>query len=70
MNYNFDIRAAYQIAENWFLVGFLNVNNASSYSQQSAGVSIRYSFRPRPLDVDVPAPSIPDWRGRQPFGLQ
>lgn len=70
INYNVDFRAAYQVAENWFLVGFLNVNNARFYSQQSAGVSIRYSFRPRPLESDLTIPSIPDWRGRQPFGLR
>lgn len=70
VNYNLDFRSAYQVAENWFLVGFLNVNNARFYSQQSAGVSIRYSFRPRPLESDLTIPSIPDWRGRQPFGLR
>ncbi len=70
INYNIDVRTAYQVAENWFLVGFLNVNNARSYSQQSAGISIKYSFRPRPLDTDLSIPSIPDWRGRQPFGIQ
>jgi hypothetical protein len=70
VNYNVDVRSAYQVAENWFLVGFLNVNNARFYSQQSAGVSIRYSFRPRPLESDLTIPSIPDWRGRQPFGLR
>lgn len=70
INYNFDFRVAYQVAENWFLVGFLNVNNARFYSQQSSGISIRYSFGARPLGTDLALPGIPDWRGRQPFGLQ
>jgi hypothetical protein len=70
INYNIDFRTAYQVAENWFLVGFLNINNARFYSQQSAGISIKYSFRPRPLDSDLSIPAIPDWRGRQPFGIQ
>jgi tetratricopeptide (TPR) repeat protein len=70
VNYNVDFRTTYQVAENWFLVGYLNVNNARFYSQQSAGLSIKYSFRPRPLDTDLSVPSIPDWRGRQPFGIQ
>ena len=69
LSYNFDFRAAYQIAENWFLVGYANVNNARFYSQQSAGISIRYSFGARPLGADLSIPSVPDWRGRQPFGL-
>lgn len=70
VNYNVDFRTAYQIAENWFLVGYLNVNNARFFSQQSAGISIKYSFRPRPLGADLMVPSVPDWRGNQPFGLQ
>ena len=70
VNYNLNVESSYQVAENWFLVGYLNVNNARFYSQQSAGVSIRYSFRPQPLGSDLSIPSVPDWRGRQPFGLR
>lgn len=70
VNYNIDFRTAYQVSENWFLLGYMNVNNARFYSMQSAGISIKYSFSPRPLNTDFSVPSIPDWRGRQPFGIQ
>lgn len=69
VNYSIDIRTAYQVAENWFLGGYLNANNARFYSLQSAGIFVKYSFRPRPLTSDFSLPSVPDWRGRQPWGL-
>ena len=68
LNYNLDARFAYQIGENWFLGGFMNINNARFYSLQSTGVYIKYAFKPRPAISGFTLPAVPDWRGRQPFG--
>lgn len=68
-NYNVDFRLAYQLAPNWYVGGFFNANNARFYTLQSAGIFVRYSLRERPLDTDLKAPSLPDWKGKQPFGL-
>ncbi len=68
LNYNLDGRFSYQVGENWFMGGFMNVNNARFYSLQSTALYIKYAFRPKPLMSDFTLPSVPDWKGRQPFG--
>lgn len=68
-NYLLDFRASYQISPNWFLGLYANVNNARDYASQTASVYVRYMIRPRPLDTDLMIPSLPDWRGTQPFAL-
>ena len=69
-NYSLDAKVAYQIAPNWYMGAYLNVNNARNYSSEMAGVYVRYLFQPRPMLTDVFVPSVPDWRGTQPFALQ
>lgn len=68
-NYSVDFRAAYQISPNWFVGAYANVNNARFYTLQTVAVTVRYSLKGRSMDTDFTVPSIPDWRGRQPFGL-
>jgi hypothetical protein len=68
-SYSFDARAAYQIAPNWFAGALVETNNARFYTLTSLSAYVKYSFEPRPTITDYPAPSVPDWKGRQPFGL-
>ncbi|MGH9628565.1 MAG: cellulose synthase subunit BcsC-related outer membrane protein [Bryobacteraceae bacterium] len=68
-NYSLDARGLYQLSPNWYLGGFLNFNNARNFSAQTVGFSVKYLFRPRPLDSDVRIPELPDWKGAQPFQL-
>jgi hypothetical protein len=68
-NYLLDFRASYQISPNWFVGVYANVNNARDYASQTASVFVRYMIHPRPIDTDLMIPSLPDWRGTQPFAL-
>jgi tetratricopeptide (TPR) repeat protein len=68
-NYNVDFRLAYQISPHWYVGGYFNANNANFYTLQTVGITVRYSFLERPLDTGFTVPNIPDWKGRQPFGL-
>jgi len=69
INFNTDFRWLYQFNENWFLGGLLNINNARNYTSQSLSFYLRYSPKARTLGSDYWLPSVPDWRGRQPFHL-
>jgi cellulose synthase operon protein C len=68
-NYNIEAKIAYQLSPNLFVGAWANANNARDYSSQSAGVFVKYSFDARPLVQDNVVPSVPDWKGQQPFGL-
>jgi hypothetical protein len=70
VNYNVDFKLAYQISPNWFLVGLFNANNANFYRLNAIGISIRYALKSRPLNPSFAVPSIPDWGGKQPFGMR
>lgn len=67
-NFNFDLRTSYQITPHWHIGGYANGNNTRNFTQQSVGLFLKYSFFPR-AKGDLNVPSVPDWRGRQPFGL-
>ncbi len=69
-NYSLDARVARQITPDWYLGGFMNLNNARNYNSQAAGVVVKYTFRPRSLNAEADAPAIPDWRGVEPFRVQ
>jgi tetratricopeptide (TPR) repeat protein len=69
VNYNVDFRLAYQISSNWYVAGFFNANNASFYRLNAIGITVRYSMKERPMNPEFIVPSIPNWRGKQPFGL-
>lgn len=69
VNFNFDARLAYQMAPHWMLGAFATASNARNYTAGSAGLFVKYIFEERPMSLDNPVPSIPDWRGQQPFSL-
>jgi hypothetical protein len=69
LNYNAEFKLLYQFNPNWFLGGVLNVNNARNYTSQSLSFFLRYSPKARTVGSDYWLPSVPDWRGRQPFHL-
>jgi hypothetical protein len=66
-SYSVDFRGIYQLSEQWYLEGFFNLNNARNFTSQSAGFTLKYSFRPRPIGGEYGPPSVPDWKGAQPF---
>ena len=69
LNYNMDVKLAYQMTPHWFLGAAINLNNARNYSSQTASVFLKYVFENRPLTQESNVPSVPDWRGAQPFNL-
>lgn len=66
-SYSVDFRGIYQLSEQWFLESFVNINNARNFTAQSAGFTVKYGFRPRPIGTEPGPPSVPDWKGAQPF---
>jgi tetratricopeptide (TPR) repeat protein len=70
VNYNVDFKLAYQVSPNWCLIGFFNANNANFYRLNAVGITIRYSLKSRPLNPQFTVPSLPDWAGKQPFGIR
>jgi tetratricopeptide (TPR) repeat protein len=68
-NYSIDIQSAVPLTPVWHLGIFANMNNTRNFHSAAAGVFLRYSTRPRPLTQDFQVPSIPDWRGVEPFRL-
>ncbi|HEY3940355.1 MAG TPA: cellulose synthase subunit BcsC-related outer membrane protein [Bryobacteraceae bacterium] len=68
-NFNFNARLDYQMAPHWILGAFATANNARNYTAASAGVFAKYTFEERPMSFDNALPSVPDWRGQQPFLL-
>jgi hypothetical protein len=57
------------MSSNWFIGFYANVNNARDYAAQTVNVYVRYMIHARPLQSDLMIPSLPDWRGFQPFAL-
>ena len=70
VNYSLEFRWLYQFNPNWFLGGLINMNNSSNYTAQSLSFFLRYSPKGRTLGSDYWLPSVPDWRGKQPFHLE
>jgi tetratricopeptide (TPR) repeat protein len=66
-SYSVDFRGIYQIAEQWYLEGFFNLNNARNFTEQSAGFTLKYGFRPRPVGAAFGPAEVPDWKGAQPL---
>jgi Flp pilus assembly protein TadD len=66
-SYSVDFRGIYQLSEQWFLESYFNLNNARNFTAQSAGFTLKYGFRPRPVGTEPGPPSVPDWKGAQPF---
>ena len=68
-NYSIDIQSSVPLTPVWHLGIFANMNNTRNFNSAAAGVFLRFSTRPRPLNQEVNIPSIPDWRGVEPFRL-
>lgn len=68
-NYSVDIQSAVPLTPMWHLGIFANMNNTRNFHSAAAGVFLRFSTRPRPLNQEVQVPSVPDWRGVEPFRL-
>jgi Tfp pilus assembly protein PilF len=66
-NFSFDARLNYQLAPHWVLGSFVTASNARNYTAASAGIFAKYTFEERPMSFDNALPSVPDWRGQQPF---
>jgi hypothetical protein len=69
-HYNIDARGSYRVTPQWTLGGFLQLNNARNYTAQSAGFSLRYSFKEQPLIRSFDVPTLPNWRGDRPLMIQ
>jgi tetratricopeptide (TPR) repeat protein len=46
-NYDVQARAAYRVADHWYIGGFAQLSNSRDYNQQQAGFFIRFLFRPQ-----------------------
>ena len=68
-SYSLDAHIGRQLTPVWFLGAWINLNNALDYNAQSAAIYLRYTTRPRLLNANSSLPSIPDWRGVEPFRL-
>jgi Tfp pilus assembly protein PilF len=68
-NYNIEFRGSYHLPGNWYLTGFMDLNNARDYNQQVLGFTLRYLFRDSVTAPETIVPTIPDWKGLQPFSL-
>jgi cellulose synthase operon protein C len=49
-SYDFHARVAYHLDEHWLIEAFLDANNARDYANAGGGFSIRYLFRPVPIE--------------------
>jgi tetratricopeptide (TPR) repeat protein len=68
-NYNIEFRGSYHLPGNWYLSAFMDLNNARDYNQQVIGFTLRYLFRDSATALEAIVPTIPDWKGLQPFTL-
>jgi hypothetical protein len=68
-NYSVDFRAALQLTPRWYAGVWANVNNTRNYTAETLALYLRYTFAHRPLTQNSAMPSIPDWRGVEPFRL-
>lgn len=66
-NFGFDSKVSYQLAPHWMLGAFMTASNARNYTAASGGLFLKYTFEERPMSFVDSTPSIPDWRGQQPF---
>jgi tetratricopeptide (TPR) repeat protein len=67
-NYNFAAHLEYQASPHFYIEGFATANNARNYASQAVGVGIKLLIERLPTRTSLHPKSLPDWRGRQPFG--
>jgi hypothetical protein len=68
-NYSIDVQSSVQLTPVWHIGIFGNMNNTRNFNSAAAGVFVRFSTRPRSTSQEFRVPSIPDWRGVEPFRL-
>jgi len=61
VNYSLTLKGGYRLTQNWFLDGFVDLNNALDYSSRTLGICARYQLRPTPLDTPLTDTAIPEW---------
>jgi cellulose synthase operon protein C len=69
-NYNVEVRVGYRIAPRWYLDLYGAGNNAQNFATQTIGFNLKFLMHRLPTDTDLHVKSIPDWKGRQPFGIE
>jgi hypothetical protein len=69
-NYDLALRLGYRVAPHWYLETFARANNAQNFTTQTVGFTLKYLVHKLPPNTDFHVKSIPDWTGKQPFGLQ
>ncbi|MBZ5603308.1 MAG: BCSC C-terminal domain-containing protein [Acidobacteriia bacterium] len=69
-NYSVDVNTAVQLTPMWYIGLYLNANNTYNYNAANAGVFLRYTLGPRPMDQSSDIGTIPDWKGVDLFRLR
>lgn len=68
-NYNLQGEGAYLITDHWHVGGFFSLDNSSGYNNDRLGFSLRYAFRPQPLDSQIGPTGIGSQRALRPLLL-
>ena len=68
-HFTLEVEGGYRVAPHWNLGGFVAINNTRNFTDQRAGIYMRYLFRPQPLVRDMSVPSLPDWTGGRRVGM-
>jgi tetratricopeptide (TPR) repeat protein len=68
-NYNLDMKAGYRLTGNWFLGGFIDVNNTRNYTSKTIGFYARYQFHPVPPTYRLHDADLPDWNAIRRLAL-
>jgi hypothetical protein len=69
INYSMTVKGGFRMTENWFMGGFLDLNNSLNYASTSAGIYVRYQQRPVTLDTPLNDADLPKWNSIRPLIL-
>src|SRR5260370_30690594 len=69
-NYYFLGRLGYRVAPHVYFDTFATAHHSRNYTPQTVGFSLKFMTRRIPTDTDLHVNSVPDWRGKQPFGIE
>jgi tetratricopeptide (TPR) repeat protein len=68
-NFNLEALGMYEVAPGWYVGAMVNANNARYYTARNASIFLRHAFGNKQVSGKLGQPSVPDWRGTQPFML-
>lgn len=68
-NYNVEALGMYEVTPGWYIGLMADANNARYYTARNVSIFLRHSFGNEAVPGRLGQPSVPDWRGRQPFML-